>query len=306
MDLLKKILPLSGIFIFIFILWKGIDLKSVRDVLEHINLKYLFPALFFTLLIVFFKAVRLYLLLNENKIRIQFINFLEIFSNTNLLSLVSNLLLSETTGAIAVMHNQSSKTRIANIYFLCNFTDFLVILLLCGLSLIFNYNVIFNFISLKNIVGYKMLLFLLIFLVFFSGLFVLFRKNISSLIKKVLTDVRELVVNSRNTLCSYTLFIYSAYVLAFYFDARTFNINIEFFFLLFVYTLGSLISVIPISINGLGTREAVFIFFMHIKGISNENSFALSLFAFLFAPLLVLLGFYFFVLIKKRILPSFF
>ncbi len=304
MGILKKLLPFSGIFIFIFILWKGIDLKSVATVFGKADLSYLPPAIFFTFAILFLKVLRLFHILKENGVKITFINLLEVYSNTNLLSQVTNLIFSETTAAIAVMHKQNSKTRIANIYFLCNLTDFLVILLLCGFSLTFNYKSIINFMSFKGIGGYKILPFLSIFLLLVSGVFLLFRKKITYLIKKILTDIRELVFNSRSTLCLYTFFIYSAYMLAFYFDAKTFNINIDFLFLLFVYTLGSLISVIPVSVNGLGTREAAFIFLMHIKGISNESSFALSLFAFVFAPLFVLLMFYCYVLTKKRILKS--
>ncbi len=302
MDILKKILPFSGIVIFIFILWKGIDLKSLTVVFSHINIRYLVPAVFFTFAIIFLKVIRLYNILKENSVEITFINLLEIYSNANILSQVTNLLFSETTAAVATMQKQNSKTRIANIYFLCNITDFTVILFLCIVSLSLNYRFVINLISFDLKGYYNLIIVSSVAVCFLLLIFLIFYKKILSVIKKILFDLSELFKNSSKTLAVLTFFVYIAYVTACYFDALTFNIKIDFFYLVFVYTLGSLISVIPISVNGLGTREAVFIFLMNIKGILNESSFALSIFAFVLAPLLILFLFYVFVMFKKRLL----
>ena len=302
MGILKKLLPFTGLIIFLLILWKGIDLESAITVFSRVNVYYLFPAFFFTFAIIFFKVTRLFKILQENNIEITFINLLEIYANTNLLSQVTNLLFSETTAAIATMQNQNSKTRVANIYLLCNVTDFSVIFMLCIFSFFLNYNYIINLLSLNMQGSFSYLMWLLLVIVLLLCIVLFFYKKIILILKKIIYDIKELFINSLKTLKLMTLLIYMSYLLACFFDAKTFNIEINFFYLVFVYTLASLITVVPISVNGLGTREALIIFLMHLKHIENEKSFALSIFAFILAPITVFLMFYLFVLFKKRIL----
>ena len=150
MGLLKKLLPFSGVLIFIFIVWKEINLKSVITVIEHANIVFFIPALLATFFIIFFKIIRIFRVLRENNISITFLQFLKIYANTNILAQATNLLFSETTAAIATMHNQNKKTRVANIYMLCNVTDFSTISLLCLISFLINFNLLkqiinFNF-----------------------------------------------------------------------------------------------------------------------------------------------------------------
>ncbi len=302
MGILKKLLPFTGLIIFLLIIWKGINLESAFTVFSRVNVYYLFPAFFFTFAIIFFKVTRLFKILRENNIEITFINLLEIYANTNLLSQVTNLLFSETTAALATMHNQNSKTRVANIYLLCNVTDFAVIMMLCLISFAVNYKYVMNLLCFKMHENFGYLIWLLLFIVLLLFICLFFYKKFILLLKRIFFDIKELFINSLKTLKIMTFLVYMSYLLACFFDAKTFNIEINFFYLVFVYTLASLITVIPISVNGLGTREALIIFLLHFKHIENERAFALSIFAFILAPVTVFLIFYLFVLFKKRLL----
>lgn len=63
------------------------------------------------------------------------------------------------------------------------------------------------------------------------------------------------------------------------------GIELSFWFVIAIGSISVLVSLIPISVSGLGTREAIFIFFLSLHNISAEFAVALS-FLFLIFPVL--------------------
>jgi len=74
----------------------------------------------------------------------------------------------------------------------------------------------------------------------------------------------------------YSIVAYLFYFIQINIIAIGFNIEVSFIYLGLCSTLAGLISLIPISISGLGTREAVFIFFLSQISISSENAVLIS------------------------------
>ena len=71
-----------------------------------------------------------------------------------------------------------------------------------------------------------------------------------------------------------------------YFVGLSLGINLPFYFYLAILPLGTLVTLIPISINGLGTREATLITLFGIFGVESAKVFSMSVISLLFAGIL--------------------
>ena len=100
-------------------------------------------------------------------------------------------------------------------------------------------------------------------------------------------DLNTLLKLSLLTIVSYTVFFYQSYILSISIGMATHPINI-----IYSVTLGSLITLIPISISGIGTRELIITSFLSTKNIDTDISFAFSILIFLnFYIITALIGF---------------
>ena len=81
-----------------------------------------------------------------------------------------------------------------------------------------------------------------------------------------------------------TTVVWSWYTLTCFFEIKCFGVSIPVSYLLLIYTAGSIITALPISIAGLGTRDLVFIYLLSHKGVSPETAFILSLFSYILNP----------------------
>jgi len=112
---------------------------------------------------------------------------------------------------------------------------------------------------------------------------------------KIDVFVRDLLQTARNYFVAIVLFsilIYSCYGVSAIYDAKALGLSLSVSFLLLSYTTGSLITVLPISISGIGTRDLSFIFLMKIAEIPSEKALALSSIGFIFIPCISLFVLY--------------
>ncbi len=77
-----------------------------------------------------------------------------------------------------------------------------------------------------------------------------------------------------------TLLAYGVFYTQNFLLAKALGIDVNFVTTSYAVALGSLITLLPISISGLGTREAVMIFYLGIAGIAPEQALGFSLLAF--------------------------
>ncbi len=74
-----------------------------------------------------------------------------------------------------------------------------------------------------------------------------------------------------------TVFAYLIFYTQGYLIAKSLNIPISFFYLVFCLSLVSLVALIPISIFGIGTRDATLIALFSTQGLAEETAVSLSL-----------------------------
>jgi len=82
----------------------------------------------------------------------------------------------------------------------------------------------------------------------------------------------RLVIPLLTTVFAYLLFYTQGYLIA-----KSLNIPIPFFYLVFCISLVSLVALIPISISGIGTRDVTLIVLFSAQGLTKEAAVSLSL-----------------------------
>ena len=79
-----------------------------------------------------------------------------------------------------------------------------------------------------------------------------------------------------------------------YLIAQSLEVKINYFSFIFIYALITIISLIPITIAGLGTREAGAMLILGLFGVEASKTIIISLLGFLFTDVLLsIIGFYF-------------
>lgn len=149
--------------------------------------------------------------------------------------------------------------------------------------------------------GYSLVIVAMVSVLFITPLVMLLREESFGLICRIAARVNSRlgrwfepagwvseIRNSLNdltmsTLLRSTLFTVGAYALFFtqsYLVARSLEIDISYLTVVFTIALGSLVTLVPISISGLGTREAVAIAYLSASGVTTEVAVSFSLLIF--------------------------
>lgn len=89
-------------------------------------------------------------------------------------------------------------------------------------------------------------------------------------------DVSGLAAAVGLTILAYAIFFGQCYLLA-----RALNLTVGFVTISYAVALGSLVTLLPISISGLGTREAVIVAYLGTVGVTAESALSFSLLVFL-------------------------
>lgn len=114
------------------------------------------------------------------------------------------------------------------------------------------------------------------------------KSNISGFINdmvNMITSVKVVSITAMITLVSYLFYFIMAYSIQ-----KSFNIEMDFTYNIFCVVLTSLAAVVPISISGLGVREAVMIYLFSNVGLGKEAAVLFSLSFFALNPILAVHG----------------
>jgi len=159
------------------------------------------------------------------------------------------------------------------------------------------------------ILNFRGILLYLIFLLIFFFMIILFRKRVGQYISAIFSKLFKVPLTVADIEKIWNLkllfpFIFTLipYALIFYqmiFIANCTGFDINPFYLVGTLTLGNLVSLLPISISGLGTREAVFVVALSKIGLTAAQAVSLSLSFFLLNNFSILIISLFLFLILK-------
>ncbi len=283
----KLLFQLIGILIFVIILWK-LDLKIVFSLIADSQPFLLILSLILVVPFVVFKALRWKYLLKMQKFDYDIRNCTLAYLSSMYLGLVTpgrigdfaKVLYLKKDGDIPISKGLSSVV-------VDRLFDLLILLSMAStgvIALALTWNILL-------IILFFMMLFVLILFIFtneFAG------KTIMNILYKIILPKKsresagirfsafyESVNQLKNIKIVYPLILsvlsYAFFYAQCYFIARSLSIPISILNVAFCISTANLISLLPISISGIGTRDATLISIFSILNLSKESALAFSI-----------------------------
>jgi uncharacterized protein (TIRG00374 family) len=291
----SRYLGIIGIVILIYILLQ-IDLPRVFTILKSVDLLFLIIAVLVNPVVIVIMTLRwkyiVHIMGVDEKFRLYLVWILK-----------GTFLGAITPGKIGDFYRANYLSKQTNLELVKSFSSVIIDKILDVFGLI-----------VLNIIGIFMILYiyevnlswtvpvLLSFIILF-GMLILLKKNLMRKLLKpayklfVPTTAKQKVVmhfnefygglsrmKFNNYLIGFTLTI-AGWITTFfgiYFLALSLHISVSLIFIISMAPIASFLSVLPISVGGLGTREAVYVFFLSSLSIESEYSVALALMVFIF------------------------
>ena len=298
MKILKKILSIFlrvGISIALMVyLFSNVDRKSLFEIIRHSNKPLLFLAFFIFFFNYLFCLLRWNSLLKAIKVRLPLKRVSISFAGGTFF----NLFLPSTIGGDLMrsidlsMHTNKTKEVVASV-FLDRISGYIGLVVILFVSLILGWKLILEdktvFVSVAIIIAS---LFIIMLVMFNKNLYYRINRlldspnagKIRSLIKNLHAEIHFFRHQKKAAVKSliFSLLIQATLPLTYYFIALSIgvNINLDYFFV-FLPIIGA-ITMLPISIGGLGLRDATTIYFFAKVGVVKDLAFAMSLLNFFF------------------------
>jgi glycosyltransferase 2 family protein len=298
---LKKWFPLIGILIFIYILIK-IDLLEVLGEIKNANLMFIFIALLFVFIMFFIQTFKWFSIAVFQDIKMPFLDAVKINLITNFYGFVTPSKLGTIVRAEYLKKYTGNYGK-----GLCNFTldKILDIASVIFLAILFSF-------MFKDKLNLPIGIFVLFFLCFILVSLFFMSKNRSKFILKIfyrrfvpekMKDTAKVTFNSfydhipqkRYFILFFLLNLINwvnLYLIT-YFVGRSLGIELSFIYYLAILPITTLVTLIPITINGLGTQEATMISLFSLFGIESTKVFSMSIINLLIGILASLIGIFF-------------
>ncbi len=284
---LKKYLIRGIGIILLIILLISVDFAQLMDNLGNIQPKYLLFASIWLVLIYFFKALRWKVLLKSVSLRYSFLKCLLVFASSNFIAFITPGRVGEIAKAFYLKEDQGvpfSKSfptvifdRLFDIYFLLAFSFYGIIkFALHGQFGIYTYLflliiLLLPFILLFKPISLPLLRFIFSLKVFksFQERFLLFSESFYGTVVKLVNP--RLVIALILTLSAYLVLFYMGHLLL-----KSMGITIEFFTIAIFISVANVLSFIPVSVSGIGTREASLVFLFKLIDKPPEEAILFS------------------------------
>jgi len=306
----KKLLPIIGLGIFIYILFR-LDVSKIVVEITNANPKFLFIALIFLLIFMVFQTGKWFVIARAQKINISFIEAFKINTKTFFYSFITPSRIGVAMRAQYLRkYNGDNLGKGLSNYTIDKILD------LCALIFI----VIFA-ITIKALIPRVYIYYFIGALILLIGVLLFFiEKNRSKKIlgifykkfvperlkdkfKNLFDSFYENMPKKRYFPLFFLINILTWIILesTSYFIGLSLGINVSYFYYLAILPLATLISQIPITIGGLGTREASLIGFFGLLNIEATKVFSMSMVALLLTGILpAIIGGLFILYSKKR------
>jgi len=301
--MLKKILPAIGIILLAYLIY-SIGIVNLYNALSNISLYYMAVAIMLTLLYVPMQTLKWHAILKRQGISISFYDAIKM----QLKSVFYGIITPARAGSFVKSFYLKDKAginigkAISSVLVERMLDLFTIFLLAFGGTLLLT----------NKLLNIRYAIFMSLAAIIIIGYVVFNRKFAKMLLgffyNKLLPDkykegVREsfysfyenmprktsLIVPFALTVMYWTLTYTITYVIA-----LAFGINIGYFTLIFISAISTFVTLIPITIAGLGTREASLVGLLGIYGINSNSVVAMSLSAFFITGIVpALIGFMF-------------
>lgn len=296
LKILKRMLPFIGIAIFVYILIR-LDITVVFKELINANPFYLFIAILFIVIFLIFQTLKWFMIARKQEIKIPFKEAFKINIIANFYGFITP---SKIGSVIRADYLRKYTDNIGK-----GFSNFVIDKVL-DLSSIFLMAILFGFAfrdKFKIIpLHYIIIVFIIIILI---SLFFYNKKRSKSVLRVVYRRFlpKRMQENAKLTFDSFyeglpkkTFFIWVFLIniitwfciyITTYFIGLSLGINLSIIYFLAIMPIATVVAQIPITINGLGTREATMISLFGLFGVSAIKVFSMSLLNILIAEILL-------------------
>lgn len=275
-----------GIILFLIILAKT-DMKSIIENITHVNLLYLILALLLVFPMFTIKALCWNYIKRRQGIKYSLKDSLIMYWSGMSAGFITPGRIGELTKALYLKKDGYSFGKSFVSVFLDRVSD------LFFLGLFVTIGLFFLFIDITKQIYFILLIVFLMAIIIISAikkkwlnrvLKSFFRVIIPNEYKnswetnsqEFLNDIKTYNIKNYLIIFLITLFSYSFYYLQMYLLAKGCNLNIPFLYLAFSLTVAGLITLLPISVSGIGTRDAALILLFSSFAISTEQVITFS------------------------------
>ncbi|MFH1249393.1 MAG: lysylphosphatidylglycerol synthase transmembrane domain-containing protein [archaeon] len=285
MRFLKKALPLLGILLLAYVVNK-IGIRQIIKSLSEANWLFVFLATLFFIPLIFMQTGKWSLLLRMQKLNLNFFYLLKI----QVVGIYYEMITPARVGSlikIMYLHEKIKNFgKAASSVIIEKFLDFLSVSFLALLG---------SILLLKDSVN-ATYAFLVVFVIFLAGFVILTNKNLSRIFWDIAykifipKNLKEKAMNSFNNfyeglpnlgqIASLSLITLLFWVIVYsqaYIFALAFNVKIPYLEFILIFPISVIISLIPITISGLGTREASLLTLLSKFPVQQNDIVAFSL-----------------------------
>lgn len=289
MKFIMKLLPLMG-FIILFSIILKIGPKLILETFFEVNIIYLIPTVFLFILYFSIQSFKWWYLIKQQSINLTFLQVFKLY----IIGIFYGIITPARIGnfiRIQYLKERTNKNlgECSVSVIIERMLDFMVLLFLTMVSLIF----FVNYISVELFIS-----FIFIYLVFFTFAFIFFKKEMSRKIlrifwkffipKKMKTHARQSfnsfyknIINWKKLILPFGFAVFGWLVLylAVYSVGLSVGINLPYYIFLIILPLGTIIGLLPVTVGGWGTREAVLIFMFSFFGTTPEKIVVMTIVA---------------------------
>lgn len=281
----RKYIPLLGILLFVYILIK-VDFRNIIYELKNMNFYFLILSIFLVFVMMTSETTKWFAIARSQNIKIPFKEAFKINMIDNYYGFITP---SKVGSVIRAEYLKKYTEHFGKGFFTFVIDKIMDLSSLIFIAIIFSYNF-------KNKLQLPISFFFILFLFFIFGTLFFLKKERGKIIlrivyKKLIPEkfrdqaktnfesfydhvpkkryfILFFLLNSLNWIVNYSLV---------YFIGISLGINLPFIYYLSILPLGTLVSLIPISVAGLGTKEATLISLFGLFGIPAVKVFSMSL-----------------------------
>ncbi|MFA6227928.1 MAG: lysylphosphatidylglycerol synthase transmembrane domain-containing protein [Patescibacteria group bacterium] len=289
---IKNLLSLLGPIILIYILTR-INYGFLFEQIKLIKLPFLIAAAIVAILGIVSRSLKWRLILNNLNIKISKLDGLNLFW----LGLYAGIITPGRLGELIKVYFLKLRNHAPLPSFLSIFVDRMIdIMFLLGLGLLVSIfylkGIVIQVLALIIILMLAITLFLLVldqrtglhrfFNVFIKRFFSFDLAKYSNFtFLKLWKGIKRVKIGDVLIYLAYLLFSWFLYFFSSYLIALALALNLSFFNLSAILVVVAIVSILPITIAGIGTREAVIIYFFSLLGFSSERALIFSFFIFI-------------------------
>ena len=283
----KWLIHLFGIFIFIFILSR-IDLSKTLEILLNANILYLAVAL--TLIILSFpiKAMRWQLLMKAQNIDYSLKDSTVMYAAAVYMGVITPGRIGDFIKVFYLKNDNHSFGKSFASILSDRLFDLISLLLLGYVGMLLFITLFEREIIILSCIFAGTILLVIFFiykkdfsmgiLEYISSNFIpeRYRERANTSFSDLCNGIKTLTINQFTLATFITFFGWIIYFLTMYLLALSIDINIPFLYLATCVSISAVITLIPISISGIGTRDATLIILFSYLGLSKESAIAFS------------------------------